>query len=88
MPAAKLKAVLVSEIVWEILWTKEMRARRGNEAIELTATEFALLAAMTCQSGCVFTRSQLFDVIRRPRRQSRPWPASVLPTPGRRGSRS
>ncbi len=51
MPAAKLKAALVSEIVWAILWTKEMRARRGDEAIELTATEFALLAAMAASPG-------------------------------------
>jgi hypothetical protein len=33
VPAAKLKAVLVSRIVLKILWTKEMRARRGDEAI-------------------------------------------------------
>jgi DNA-binding response OmpR family regulator len=51
VPAAKLKAVLVSEIVLEILWTKEMRARRGDEAIELTATDFALLAAMAAKPG-------------------------------------
>ncbi|CAA9448614.1 MAG: Phosphate regulon transcriptional regulatory protein PhoB (SphR) [uncultured Rubrobacteraceae bacterium] len=65
-----------------------MRVRRGDEAIELTATEFALLAAMARQPRCVFTRSQLLDAIRRPRWRSRPWPASVRPTPGRRGSRS
>jgi hypothetical protein len=41
VPAAKLNAVLVSEIVWEILWTKEIRARRGDEAIEVTAPSIA-----------------------------------------------
>jgi two-component system alkaline phosphatase synthesis response regulator PhoP len=66
----------------------QMRARRGDETIELTATGFALLAAMARQPGRVFTRSQLLDAIRRPRRLSRPWPASVRPTPGRRGNRS
>jgi DNA-binding response OmpR family regulator len=40
-----------------------MRATRGNDPIELTATEFALLAAMARQPGRVFTRSQLLDAI-------------------------
>ena len=40
-----------------------MRVTRGGEPIELTATEFALLAAMARQPGRVFTRSQLLDAI-------------------------
>ncbi|MGZ8482186.1 MAG: response regulator transcription factor [Candidatus Limnocylindria bacterium] len=40
-----------------------MRVTRGEEPIELTATEFALLAAMARQPGRVFTRSQLLDAI-------------------------
>lgn len=40
-----------------------MRVRRGNESVELTATEFALLAAMARQPGRVFTRAQLLDAI-------------------------
>ena len=40
-----------------------MRVTRGNEPIELTATEFALLAAMARHPGRVFTRSQLLDAI-------------------------
>ncbi|MGH2402507.1 MAG: response regulator transcription factor [Candidatus Limnocylindria bacterium] len=40
-----------------------MRVTRGDEAIELTATEFSLLAAMARQPGRVFTRSQLLDAI-------------------------
>ncbi len=40
-----------------------MRVTRGDEPIELTATEFALLAAMARQPGRVFTRSQLLDAI-------------------------
>ena len=40
-----------------------MRVTRGDEPVELTATEFALLAAMARQPGRVFTRSQLLDAI-------------------------
>ena len=40
-----------------------MRVTRGDEAVELTATEFSLLAAMARQPGRVFTRSQLLDAI-------------------------
>ena len=40
-----------------------MRVTRGGEPIELTATEFALLATMARQPGRVFTRSQLLDAI-------------------------
>jgi two-component system, OmpR family, alkaline phosphatase synthesis response regulator PhoP len=40
-----------------------MQVTRGGEPVELTATEFALLAAMARQPGRVFTRSQLLDAI-------------------------
>jgi DNA-binding response OmpR family regulator len=40
-----------------------MRVARGDETIELTATEFSLLAAMARHPGRVFTRSQLLDAI-------------------------
>jgi two-component system alkaline phosphatase synthesis response regulator PhoP len=40
-----------------------MRLEVEGRAIELTATEFALLAAMARQPGRVFTRSQLLDAI-------------------------
>jgi DNA-binding response OmpR family regulator len=40
-----------------------MRATRGEVQLDLTATEFALLAAMARQPGRVFTRSQLLDAI-------------------------
>jgi len=40
-----------------------MRVTRAGEPVELTATEFALLAAMARQPGRVFTRSQLLDAI-------------------------
>jgi two-component system, OmpR family, alkaline phosphatase synthesis response regulator PhoP len=40
-----------------------MRVTRAGEPIDLTATEFSLLAAMARQPGRVFTRSQLLDAI-------------------------
>ena len=40
-----------------------MRLEVEGRAVELTATEFALLAAMARQPGRVFTRSQLLDAI-------------------------
>jgi DNA-binding response OmpR family regulator len=40
-----------------------MRVTRAGTAIDLTATEFALLAFMARQPGRVFTRSQLLDAI-------------------------
>jgi two-component system alkaline phosphatase synthesis response regulator PhoP len=41
-----------------------MQARVGRRSIELTSTEFELLATMMRQPGRVFTRSQLLDAIR------------------------
>jgi two-component system, OmpR family, alkaline phosphatase synthesis response regulator PhoP len=41
-----------------------MQARVGARSIELTATEFDLLATLMRQPGRVFTRGQLLDVIR------------------------
>jgi two-component system alkaline phosphatase synthesis response regulator PhoP len=40
-----------------------LEARVGDRAVALTATEFALLAAMAREPGRVFTRSQLLDAI-------------------------
>jgi two-component system, OmpR family, alkaline phosphatase synthesis response regulator PhoP len=41
-----------------------MQARVGNRIVELTATEFELLATIMRQPGRVFTRGQLLDAIR------------------------
>ena len=38
--------------------------RRGGELIELTATEFELLATLARRPGRIFTRGQLLDVLR------------------------
>jgi two-component system alkaline phosphatase synthesis response regulator PhoP len=41
-----------------------MQARVGDRIVELTSTEFELLATMMRQPGRVFTRAQLLDAIR------------------------
>ena len=40
-----------------------MRITRGEDPIELTPTEFQIVATMARHAGRVFTRSQLLDVI-------------------------
>jgi len=40
-----------------------MSVTAGTRAVELTATEFQLLAAMARSPGRVFTRAQLLDAI-------------------------
>jgi two-component system, OmpR family, alkaline phosphatase synthesis response regulator PhoP len=46
-----------------VLDLPRMRLTRDGEPIDLTATEFTLLAAMARSPGRVFTRSQLLDAI-------------------------
>ena len=41
-----------------------LRATVGNRAVDLTATEFELVATLARQPGRVFTRAQLLDAIR------------------------
>jgi len=41
-----------------------MQARVGRRSLDLTSTEFELLAMLMRQPGRVFTRSQLLDAIR------------------------
>jgi DNA-binding response OmpR family regulator len=41
-----------------------MRVTRGDALIDLTATEFQLLAALARQPGRIFTRAHLLDVVR------------------------
>ena len=42
----------------------KLAVTRGDEAIDLTATEFQILAALARYPGRVFTRSQLLDAVR------------------------
>ena len=46
-----------------VLDVPRLRAEVSGRVVALTATEFALLAALARQPGRVFTRSQLLDVI-------------------------
>ena len=41
-----------------------MQVSVGNRSVDLTATEFELLATLARQPGRVFTRAQLLDAIR------------------------
>jgi len=41
-----------------------MQVTRGRDPIDLTATEFQLLAAIARQPGRIFTRAQLLDAVR------------------------
>jgi DNA-binding response OmpR family regulator len=43
---------------------QRMQASVGDRVVDLTSTEFALLATMAGQPGRVFTRAQLLDAIR------------------------
>jgi two-component system, OmpR family, alkaline phosphatase synthesis response regulator PhoP len=49
---------------------RRMEATLGDRAIDLTATEFDLLATLARQPGRVFTRAQLLDAIRGERLES------------------
>jgi two-component system alkaline phosphatase synthesis response regulator PhoP len=43
--------------------TARLRVTVGERNVELTATEFQLLAALAAQPGRIFTRAQLLDVV-------------------------
>jgi two-component system, OmpR family, alkaline phosphatase synthesis response regulator PhoP len=47
-----------------VLDVPRLKVTRAGESIELTATEFQLLATMARQPGRVFTRAQLLDSVR------------------------
>jgi two-component system alkaline phosphatase synthesis response regulator PhoP len=47
-----------------VLDRRRMQATIGGRGIDLTATEFTLLATLVAQPGRVFTRAQLLDAIR------------------------
>jgi DNA-binding response OmpR family regulator len=49
---------------------RRMQATLGDRPIDLTATEFDLLAALARQPGRVFTRAQLLDAVRGERLES------------------
>lgn len=46
-----------------VLDTQRLRVTRGGEVVDLTATEFQLLATIAAQPGRVFTRARLLDAV-------------------------
>ena len=59
-PGAQAEVIEAGDLSLDV---PRMRVTRSGEPIDLTATEFALLATMARQPGRVFTRSQLLDAI-------------------------
>jgi len=58
--SADAEIVEAGELVLDV---PRMRVTRAGDPVDLTATEFSLLAVMARQPGRVFTRSQLLDAI-------------------------
>ena len=58
--AGDLETLRASDLVLDV---PRMRVTRDGDPVDLTATEFSLLASMARQPGRVFTRSQLLDAI-------------------------
>jgi DNA-binding response OmpR family regulator len=54
------ETIRVGDLVLDI---PSMRLERNNELIDLTPTEFELIAAMAAQPGRIFTRAQLLDAV-------------------------
>ena len=59
-PRAESETVRVGEIVLDI---PRMRTTVADRAVELTPTEFQLVATMAREPGRVFTRAQLLDAV-------------------------
>jgi two-component system alkaline phosphatase synthesis response regulator PhoP len=59
--AGQSEVVRAADVTLDI---PRMQAKVGNRAVELTSTEFELLAMMMRQPGRVFTRGQLLDAVR------------------------
>src|SRR5437867_2882461 len=59
-PAPASDLIRASDVTLDI---PRMRVRAGDRDVELTATEFQLLAALAREPGRVFTRSQLLDAV-------------------------
>jgi len=59
-PASASDIIRASDVTLDV---PRMRVRAGERDVELTATEFQLLAALAREPGRVFTRSQLLDAV-------------------------
>ena len=60
-PPARGDIISVGEVTLD---KQRMQVSVGERAVDLTSTEFALLAALAERPGRVFTRAQLLDAIR------------------------
>ena len=59
-PAQPSDIIRASDVTLDV---PRLRVRAGDRDVELTATEFQLLAALAREPGRVFTRSQLLDAV-------------------------
>jgi two-component system alkaline phosphatase synthesis response regulator PhoP len=59
-PASASDIIRASDVTLDV---PRMRVRAGERDVELTATEFQLLATLAREPGRVFTRSQLLDAV-------------------------
>ena len=59
-PAPATDLIRASDVTLDV---PRMRVRAGERDVDLTATEFQLLAALAREPGRVFTRSQLLDAV-------------------------
>jgi DNA-binding response OmpR family regulator len=60
-PPARGDVISVDDVMLD---RRRMQATMGKRVVDLTSTEFLLLAALAGQPGRVFTRAQLLDAIR------------------------
>jgi DNA-binding response OmpR family regulator len=61
LPSASAEVIRAGELTLD---TPRLRAALGERVIDLTPTEFQLLAALARQPGRIFTRAQLLDAVR------------------------
>ncbi|MEK7325996.1 MAG: response regulator transcription factor [Chloroflexota bacterium] len=59
--AATAEIIRAADLTFDV---PRMRLTRDNQPIELTTTEFQLLATLAGQPGRIFTRAQLLDAVR------------------------
>jgi DNA-binding response OmpR family regulator len=60
-PPEAAETIVAGEVVLDL---PRMRAMIGGSVVDLTPTEFGLLATMAARPGRIFTRAQLLDAIR------------------------
>jgi two-component system phosphate regulon response regulator PhoB len=61
VPESKTKTIRIHELV---ITPERHEARLGGKLLDLTATEFALLAFLARRPGWVFTRGQIIEAVK------------------------